>query len=406
MSVIRIDSFGGEMPSASSRSILPGQARRAFNLLARVNEFRPLNRDVVKATKALFDAAGARFDVNGETLYRFTIDGNGNPYPDDTHGWVTAMPASNYTKGQINDSSRERLYVSSQDGAIAPIVIDATGVGKPLGVPPLTTAPSVTHNVVNEYSAEEANSAKSSVTIAMMDAFKAAKGAVAIGEAPGSAPASNYPGWLAHGASGVTGTLPTTENGDWAFCVPTTSGVLDFHEANYLTGSEFGGVSISYGGKTFWAVPVTLQGIGYTINESVLTDDLKAIQNPDPGAISPTVQAGYTNVGQLAPDANIAAVVANIVADFDQTATPQIASIAALNIARATFEKSVTDYANNTALAVQVTAFYGIDPGTGVTPSDEIDAAIANFAADIKAAENGIVNPTPIDYTASGGGGP
>lgn len=395
MAVIRINQFGGEMPSASSRALPAGAARRAFNLLARVNEFRPMGKDVVKTTKVIEDAKPATvFAEDGEFCYRFTLDENGNPYANDTLGWKTNPDPLNYVKGQIDDSQTERIYISSIDGTIAPRVVDATGVNKPLGVPAPAAAPSVTHNVVNEYSVDEDTAARASVPLALQASLKAAMSNVAIGSATFSAPSSIAAGWLAHGTSVTSGTLPTSALGDWALCVPMTGSVLTLPDYNYLMDTEFTHTTIVYGGVTYWAVPLTAQGIGYSINTTTLSSGIKAILNPDPGSRTASPATGYTYAGQLVPDANAATFATNMAAAFAVTEAPQKASIAALETAQVAFVRSMQDYSNQTLLAATVTAFY-----SGSVVAAEITAAIANFAKDIIAAEAGIV-AAPVFMTS------
>lgn len=377
MPVIRINQFGGEMPSASSRAIPAGQARRAFNLLARVNEFRPLNKDVVKTTKAIELAAGRSFSEDGATLYRFSTDASGNPITDDTLGWVSALPSTNYVKGQINDSQTERVYISTLDGAQAPIVIDATGAQKPLGVPAPAAAPSVTHNVVNEYSVDEDTAARKSIPIALAAAAKTSLSTLAIGTAPTGLPSAGVAGWLAHGAAGVTGTLPSSALGDHNFLVPMTGSVATDPATQWLLSVEFGGKAVTYAASSFWAVPVTMQGVGYSVNQTTLANAIKAIVNPD------------TGTGQLVPDANATAAAANVASDFAQTASPQANDIAALEVAFNKLVKAVTDYGSNTVLAATTTNFYAAT--TPVNIATEISAAISNFANDLVAAEGAIV---------------
>lgn len=398
MAVIKISQFGGEMPSASSRAIPAGQARRAFNLLARVNEFRPLNKDTVKTTKAIMTAAGlgASFAEDGATLYRFSVDSAGNPITDDTLGWVSALPATNYVKGQINDSQTERVYLSSLDGSIAPTVIDATGVGKPIGVPPPASAPGVTHNIGNEYSVDEDAAARKSIPIALASTAKTSLSTIAIGTAPSNLPSVGVSGWLAHGASGVTGTLPSTALGDHNFLIPTVSsgGAATDPTQSWIMAVEFGGKAVGYGGGYFWAVPVTMQGRGYLVNQTTLATGIKQILNPDVEARTSSPASGYTYAGQLVTDATANTAAANVAADFAQTTAPQANDIAALEVSFNKLVKAVTDYGNNTSIASTVTAFY-----SGTAVATEITAAIANFANDIRTAEAAIV-AAPVYMTS------
>lgn len=331
MAVIKIDTFGGEVPSASSRSITPGAARRAFNLLARVNEFRPLNKDIVKTTKAIEDAKpGTTFAADGQFVYRFTIDANGNPYANDTLGWKTNDFPLNYAKGQINDSLRERVYISSLDGTMAPRVVDATGVNKPLGVPAPAAAPSVTLNVVNEYSSVEAETGKATITKAVQDGLTSAKSSVVFGISPSTSPApsATNSGWINHATATAAGLTLTTNDGDWLFLTPMSSGALVETKYNYLlaNATQFSGSEVIFATHSYWAVPITMQGSGYEVNTIALTNSIKALVNPDP-------QIG----GQLVPDANAIKYATDIAALFDPANAPQKNSIEALNVATKAF---------------------------------------------------------------------
>lgn len=59
MAVIKIENFGGEMPSVSARALPDAAAQENSNLFAGTAEFRPLKSDVsagtsVAAAKSLF----------------------------------------------------------------------------------------------------------------------------------------------------------------------------------------------------------------------------------------------------------------------------------------------------------------------------------------------------------------
>lgn len=93
--------------------------------------------------------------------------------------------------------------------------------------------------------------------------------------------------WLEHGTV-TTPALPTSNEGDWAYLVP-----LAYIDDQYVAASEvnqyllnpvFGGTRVNYSSTEWWAVPVSYQGMGYTLNTSAMLAALQSILNPDTGA--------------------------------------------------------------------------------------------------------------------------
>ena len=136
MAALQITSFGGEQPSVSPRSLPATAAQVNSNLFLGSAEFWPLAADVVSGTAP----AGTK------TMHRFARSG----------GWVFSADERSYVKGQVNDASTERTYLTFDNGSQRPRAIDNVGQDRILGVPkpsPLTTATVV----VDEFTKAEAS---------------------------------------------------------------------------------------------------------------------------------------------------------------------------------------------------------------------------------------------------------
>lgn len=134
MPVIKIENFGGEMPSMSARALPPNAAQENRNLLLGTAEFRPQMADLSAGAVA----AGA------QTLRRFN------------NAWRTSTTLQSYVKGQINDEKTERTYFTEDNGSAAPRAIDNTGANRELGVY-RPVKPAVTLAVADELTQQEAN---------------------------------------------------------------------------------------------------------------------------------------------------------------------------------------------------------------------------------------------------------
>lgn len=115
MAVIRIKHFGGEVPSASSRTLPPAAARTSRNLMAQSNEFRPLKVEVARATTV----------AGNKTLYRMSRDAAGAFNTNPALNWISAAASVNYVRGQLDDDRTERTYYTAQDGLSVPKVVTA-----------------------------------------------------------------------------------------------------------------------------------------------------------------------------------------------------------------------------------------------------------------------------------------
>ncbi len=130
MAVIHITNFGGIIPALLDRSLPAHVANQAENLMARTPEFRPL---------ADFTALPAVLDVyNPVTVHRLqrTETGALNTDVTDPDTWLAYSAHTLHAKWPVNDDETDRTTVSSAAGSYAPLVIDATGESRLLGVPP------------------------------------------------------------------------------------------------------------------------------------------------------------------------------------------------------------------------------------------------------------------------------
>jgi hypothetical protein len=132
MASLVLRGFGGMAPSSVDVASDPSVAQAAQNLDLRYGDFRPLPQ-----------AANVATVTAGQTLYRFETAG----------GFITRPGVVNFVRGPIPTDSTERTYYTG-DGA--PKVTDIGGVVRQLGVPSPTTAPTVTINVTDEYSTDDA----------------------------------------------------------------------------------------------------------------------------------------------------------------------------------------------------------------------------------------------------------
>lgn len=136
MTIIKIDNFGGEMPSVSPRALPASAAQVNSNLFLATPEFRPLMQD----------ATVGAVTAGSKTLHRL----NGST------AWIASTQERSYVKGQINDEKTERTYLTADDGSAAPRIIDNAAADRPLGVY-RPVKPAVTLAASEEITPEEAN---------------------------------------------------------------------------------------------------------------------------------------------------------------------------------------------------------------------------------------------------------
>lgn len=145
MPVIRIDNFGGELPSLSPRALPAGAAQVAQDLYARTTEFRPLAADTAVATSAIAGPA---------TLFRMERKADGGINDNPANGWLTYAGVVSHARGQVADENTGRTYYTFDDGSAPPRVRDAVSVNKPLGIP-APAKPSIGVIVGDEFTPED-----------------------------------------------------------------------------------------------------------------------------------------------------------------------------------------------------------------------------------------------------------
>lgn len=135
MTVLKIDSFGGEIPRVPARQLPVGSAQISENLLATSNEFRPLQQ--AGSSVAQLTVTGTTTPLVGaKTLYRTQRRSSDNQLHASTaEGWRADAAHTNYVKGQLSDDSTERTYYTRNDGSIMPKVFDNSGSEYTLGIP-------------------------------------------------------------------------------------------------------------------------------------------------------------------------------------------------------------------------------------------------------------------------------
>jgi len=382
MAVIKINTFGGELPSVSSRALPAQAARTSRNLLATSNEFRPLMGQQLFSTTVVNNPKTIR------RFFRASPGAGGADLVDLTASWAASAEFLSLARGQLDDDETERTFYTAEAGGA--LVFDNTGFSKLLGVP-APTVPTLVHGVVNEYSVDEDRKARVRIPQEMLDAVVSAGSEIRIGDAPTPAVGVSTAGWLSHEDAVAAGLTVTKRAGDWAYMAPMSGGKLTLPETTYLLATEFGGSQVTYQTRTYWAICVGVQGIGYSINSATLLASFKAITTPDPDVVR-TVGASYDTIHQQFTNAECQGSVDTVVAEYAQTNPKLVPSLRQLAVARDDVNLALTNFANQTVLAATVTAFYSKSDVAA-----EITAAIGNFAASVVDAESGtITNPWSI----------
>lgn len=413
MPTIKVQNFLGEVPRLPARS-LGDNAQKANNLLATAVEFRPLQADTQVATGT----------ANSPSLYRLTSAPG---------TWLTNGDVS-YAKGQLNDDTTERTYVSYDGAAQPPRVIDNAGGDRQLGVPKPTTKPTVTANIVDELSTAEIpavidaqiTAVKKAITDNLLVRFHG------VGFAT-PAPTATTPGWVLGGVAD----LPAKSGNELNYLVPidamanNAGNATGFRFVNpafgFLLRPEFGGKRVQYQGVNYYAVAfyvaattrlLVTDGESPPINNTTaLRNALTAIPDPtapnDPAKKLLTAAEADAIVARVAEATSITSGDASLLRKTVFTATAKLAEV--LNVAstglsaeQAAFYKSAaftnaldrlvgTTFANNSsdlgdgAYAILSRA-YNLVSQDGVTgtnapryKANDLETAYANVRADIRA---------------------
>jgi hypothetical protein len=129
MSVIKVESFGGIMPSVSARALMGSAAQSNTSLFLATNEFRPLAVDKIIETGL----------ANAKTLYRL----------DSESPWITSTSELSYARGQNNADTTKRTYYSNNTTDTRLRQFDKNGNDTLLGVPaPTAITVTTTQGVV------------------------------------------------------------------------------------------------------------------------------------------------------------------------------------------------------------------------------------------------------------------
>lgn len=382
MAVIKINSFGGEYPSVSSRALPPGAARTSLDLLATTNEFYPMLAEAHVFTSPV---------NNPKTIYRSTHNSAGGYVADLTLGWLADPNIVSTAKWPSGDNVSERMTLTAENGVLPPHVYDNAPLVKKLGVP-APTAPTAVVTVGNEYTVDEDTAARLRIPMDMSNAVSASGVRDTIGMTGLAAPSLSAGGFVSHTAAVRPSPTVTLAEGDYAFMVPmdAAGNVLLFPATDgYLLATEFGGKKVTYYGNNYWAVNVTVNGFGWTANTSLLTTQVQAIQHPDPNVVR-TVGANFANTRQLFANSDIASFASQMNDRFSRLNPEVSQSVNALDVASTALVKAANDYSNQTALAATITAFY-----SKAAVALEITNAVSDFATTLYDAEHDLRYATP-----------
>lgn len=152
MTVIKINTFGGERPSVSPRALPNDAAQTAQNLLASTPEFRPL---LGSGTPISLGAVPA----NPQTIYK---------WPQQSGSWYSSSAFVNVVRGQINGDPSELTYMTYQDGSAPPNIYPS---GLVLGVPAPLSAPTLTLNAVAQFTEADRSAGIAAAGVSARDAI-------------------------------------------------------------------------------------------------------------------------------------------------------------------------------------------------------------------------------------------
>lgn len=316
MAVIDITKFGGVAPSVDPRELGPERAQTAQNLTLRYGDFRPVRGPGSSVASVPSGSASVHRTPSGT--------------------WLHSATDADFVNGQINDAAVERVYLT---GRSAYPEAWASGSYRRLGVRPPAAAPTVTVNVVDEFTSIEQQTAQNEWVQSIKDSVLAHITTMLLA---GGTPTTGALGavWLTHGA---VSPMPTTLSSQIVYAVPLTAGAATNASDQYLLDPLLAGAEITYAGNPYWAVPITWRPYGYDVDEVALATEIKTFTAPP------------ENVTQLVPDAvadQLAGRVANIA---NPGVDPLLTLINRVNAAQAdvaTFlTRNLTDSARVYALA-------------------------------------------------------
>lgn len=391
---IRITNFGGLMPKAKARALPDDKAQTATDLDATTAEFRPLPNDtqVVASTGV----------TNPLTLYRLARTAGGAFTTDMTTNWVVRAAAMSFVKGQDNADTTERTYATFDDGSAPPRVYDSSDMvtGRQLGVPKPGSAPTVSINVVDEFTVEERATGIQSALAQAVRAIRENATQVFRGAThPGSGTsgyvdrtvansflqADDTQMFRAYRLSGLGGTISDTYGGG---AVENFSWVFD-PKLSPLTWTTNGSTTWAGTGVYHIGIMFSAYGQTYDINSGALTTALTAILMP-----------GKTDGTKFFTSGQVTAIVNDLVAETSPTGAAVKPLIDAL-AGKVEELKALLNGGNRTSLAALTQAFYSKSD-----VASQITAAIDNFANNVFQAADGVARSSLAADINTGGDAP
>jgi hypothetical protein len=392
--------FGGLMPKSSARALSDAAGQVAHNLSPQSTEFLPLQQD----TQVI-----ANSGVNNpKSIFRFKRKPDGTLATDftDLTQWRVSATKLSYAAVQINNDLTDRHCVSFDDGSSVPHIVDATGSDRILGVPQPTDAPTVTVNVVDEFTTEERADAITSV-LSFFNS-NASDFLIPVWRGRSSVTPSDYrPGTGTQGyldreaIPNVTDDLSQqvrvfkTSSTGGADNGQITSDYTGHTELSWPFDPALGGFwKPSTGGwpsgvswataNDHWCIPFTAYGLTYDIDALALVAALTAIDKP-----------GGTTGEKLIDTGTADAIVAKC-GDVGSELWTEVAPKLNALYAKVQDAKALFDRGAQGALVASMSSFYAQS-----TITDLFDTAIANAA---EAAWNEAVNAHGyVDFEAPGG---
>lgn len=402
--VIRLEQFGGLKPSASAR-LLPDQlAQVANNLDPATMEFRPLAADT-----QVVASSGAS---NPLTLYRLDRTTGGAFNTTMTTGWIVRAADISYVRGQIAGDVTERTYATFNDASQAPRVYDVndTTTGRQLGVPAPTVKPTITVNVVDEFTTDERASeiaaTLAKVTTAIREALRtswlgAADPAYSVTgyvnlQDPPYTPITQAQQARVYRLSSVNGANNGSLSNTYSSAGPDSfTWIWDSQVSPFLTTSNSSSPAWQGGSPGSYfdhlCIGFHAYGKGYTFDAAALAATIGAI--PRPGA---TAGEKLLTTDQITGPSGIVTRLQTYV-NPDGAVKPKIDALKQ----KVSEIKVLLDGGATAAASAQMTSFYAKTDVAAV-----FTAAIANIAEAIfAAADNCFRSSTPADSFPGGGGG-
>ena len=285
MPVTKITTVGGLAPSVSPRALSDAAGQKAHNLMPSISEFRPLGGDVAVAPTPY-----------AKTIYRLARTSTGAFNTNPATGWVTAPDERSYVKGQLNDDTTERTYLTFDDSDQPPRAIDAQGADRRLGVPAPTTAPVATVNVVDEYTAEDRDADLSIAALETAKIIRAHMEPVWVGPEIAGHPSSHQVAYFGRAApefdpaddAQMVRVYGVNEGGNWGTEVVASYTPVDPAKFSWVYDAGLGGfkhqrrsgdaVIKGLTENAFWCIPFYGRATTYKLNRATFLPAIQALE--------------------------------------------------------------------------------------------------------------------------------